>query len=275
MSHIVFDSLRRINSPIENGVFFLTLHGSRAYGTNVEGSDEDFKGFGVPTKNTYFSPFEKIHFEQQEIKNPDTVIYEIRKFFSLLSNLNPNCIEVLFTREEDHIFMSKEGREVLDNRELFLSKRCRWSFSGYAFSQLKHLKTHRDYLLSPMKVPPTRADFGLGEKPEIEKNQLDATMALIQKEVDRINFDFLDYLQEPEKIALRSVMSEMLATFKITSKDRWMSVARSLGFGDNFILLLWQKKESGNNIFLGKKNEIQKGLPTRKSSDMILNSHII
>lgn len=247
-NHIIFDKLKEIKSPISDGVIYLTRHGSKAYGTNIEGSDDDYKGVAIPTKDYYFGVTKK--FEQQEFNEPDTVIYELRKFFSLLSNCNPNCIEVLFTDPSDHIFVSKAGEKILENRNIFLSKRVRWSFAGYAVSQLNRIKNHRKYLRNPMLCPPSRKEFGLEEKPLIEKNQLEATMAMIQKDMDRINFDWLQDLQEAEKIGIRNVMAEMMADAKITSDDRWLSSARRSGLDENFIHLLQRERE-----YLGKKRE--------------------
>lgn len=248
MNHIIFDKLKEIKSPVADGVVYLTKHGSKAYGTSTPESDDDYKGIGIPTKEYYFS-VSKV-FEQQEFNEPDTVIYELKKFFNLLSNCNPNCIEVLFTDPEDHIYVSEIGQKILDNRQLFLSKRVRWSFAGYSLSQLKRIKNHRKFLQNPPQQPPTRAEAGLPEKPEIERNQLDATLAMVQKDMDRINFDFLSDLGEAEKIGLRNIMAEMLSESKITSSDRWLSSARKSGLDENFILLLQKERE-----FLSKKRE--------------------
>lgn len=239
--HMILDLLAKQKSPAADGVIYLTRHGSRAYGTNIEGSDSDFKGIAIPPKEYYLSCSKK--FEQEELSEPDTVIYELRKFLTLLSNNNPNTIECLFTDPSDHQIVSKAGQELLNNRDIFLSKMVRWSFGGYAYSQLKKIETHRKYLLNPLTVPPERKDFGLKEKPEINKGQLDATLAMVQKDLDRINFDFIEELQEPEKIGLRHMMGEMLAEWKITSSDRWLSTVRKLGFDDNFILILQKEKE--------------------------------
>ncbi len=246
--HIIFDKLNEIKSPIADGVIYLSRHGSKAYGTNIETSDDDYKGIGIPTQEYYYGVSK--NFEQQEFNTPDTVIYELRKFFNLLSNCNPNCIEVLFTDPQDHIYVSKMGEKILENKRIFLSKRVRWSFAGYAISQLKRIKGHRRYLLDPPKAPPVRKDYGLEEHPVIEKGQLEATMAMIQKDMDRINFDWFQNASEAEKIGLRTTMTEMLAGLKITSDDRWLSSARKSGLDENFIHLLQRERE-----YLGKKRE--------------------
>lgn len=238
---MIFSLLEKHNSPAKGRVIYLTQHGSRAYGTNIEGSDYDYKGICIPSKQ-YYVGFGK-NFEQQEFSDPDTVIYEIRKFLSLLYNNNPNVIETLFTADEDRVFVSFIGEQLLEQRDMFLSKRIRWSFGGYAFSQLKKMSLHRDYFLNPPKSPPTREEMGLKEKPSINKGDLEAAFAMIQKDLDRVNFDFIENLSEPDKIGLRHIMGELLSEWKITSEDRWMSATRKIGFDDNMILILQKEKE--------------------------------
>ena len=132
-------------------VLFLTRHGSQAYGTNVEGSDEDFKGFSIPPQ-PYFLGFCG-RFEQAEFKKPDMVIYDIRKFFRLAADCNPSIIEVLFTQERDHRLVTDLGRMVLEKRDLFLSRKAMYTFSGYATSQMKKIKAQQQWLKDPSSAP--------------------------------------------------------------------------------------------------------------------------
>lgn len=86
---------------LKENTILLTKHGSHAYGLNTLTSDLDIKGIAIPPRE-YFLGF--LHrFEQAESKNPDLVIYDIRKFCTLASDCNPNIIEVLYTDEEDII----------------------------------------------------------------------------------------------------------------------------------------------------------------------------
>jgi hypothetical protein len=63
---------------------------------------------------------------------------------------------------------------IREHRKLFVSKRCRYTFSGYAIAQLERIKTHRKFLLDPPKQPPTRQEFGLPEDPLFPTSQLKA-----------------------------------------------------------------------------------------------------
>jgi uncharacterized protein len=174
---------------------FLTKHGSQAYGTALPTSDIDLKGIAIAPRAYYLGFLQ--HFEQAEVRTPlDVVIYDIRKFFKLAADCNPNIIEMLFTDEADWIVSSRFDstvfppnlwRTVHDQRDLFLSRRAQHTFSGYAIAQLKRIKTHRAWLLDPPKKQPERSDFGLknGEG-TIGKEQLGVIEAEIRKRTDTL-----------------------------------------------------------------------------------------
>lgn len=251
MENIVLEKIIK-NSPhlswMKHNTVFLVRHGSHAYGTNTPTSDEDFKGIAIPPKQYFLGSMVK--FEQAELKEPDTVIYEIRKFFNLAADCNPNIIEVLHTDPSDHIMVDPIGEIILNHKNDFLSKKVKHTFSGYAVAQLKRIKTHRRWIMSPPSVPPTRTELGLPERTLIPQDQLAAAQAEIQKELDRFQFDFMDHLDESSKIEIRSAMSEMLGELKITSDEQWQATARKIGFNDNFIQLMFKERE-----YLGKKRE--------------------
>lgn len=147
-----------VTEPI---LIFETLHGSRAYGLERAGSDWDYKGIIIGPKGWYFGI--KGGPEQIEL-GPDHVHYEVRKFCRLAEKANPTLLEVLFTDPADHTVCTPIGTRLLDARRLFLSKRVGKSFGGYALGQLKRIKTHRRWLLSPPTHKPTRAEYELPER---------------------------------------------------------------------------------------------------------------
>ena len=155
-----------MNFDIDKHTILLTLQGSRAYGTFTPESDYDYKGVAIPPKE-YFHGFSSV-FEQKEESvakgHPhDKVIYDLRKFMHLASLANPNILDVLFASDSDRVSVNRWGEMLLAERNLFLSKKVRHSFAGYAHSQLVRLKNHRAWLLNPLTSKPLRSEFGLPE----------------------------------------------------------------------------------------------------------------
>lgn len=126
----------RTNVHLGNKIILLGLGGSHAYGTNVETSDIDIRGCAVNSKEEILT---NKNFEQFVNEETDTTIYSFNKLISLLSNCNPNTIEILGLKPEHYIYLSDIGRELVDNADMFLSKKAVNTFGGYARSQLNRL----------------------------------------------------------------------------------------------------------------------------------------
>jgi predicted nucleotidyltransferase len=127
----------RTNPHLGNNIILLTVGGSHAYGTDVEGSDIDVRGIAVERKQELLG---LSNFEQFENRSTDTTIYALRKIVSLLLNSNPNVIEMLGTKDEHYFILNPEGEMLKNNIDLFLSKRAVHSFGGYATAQLRRLQ---------------------------------------------------------------------------------------------------------------------------------------
>lgn len=128
----------KTNEHLGNNVILLTLGGSHAYGTNVEGSDVDIRGCALNSKEEILT---RKNFDQVVNTDTDTTIYSFNKLVSLLVNVNPNTIELLGCKQEHYLYLSPIGKELIDNSHLFLSKKCVQSFGGYANAQLRRLNS--------------------------------------------------------------------------------------------------------------------------------------
>lgn len=127
----------RTNPHLAGRIMFLTLGGSHAYGTNIETSDVDVRGCAMNSKSDILG---LTNFEQVVNTATDTTVYSFNKLVSLLLNCNPNTIEMLGCKPEHYFYISAEGREMINNKNLFLSQKAAGSFGGYAEQQLRRLK---------------------------------------------------------------------------------------------------------------------------------------
>lgn len=135
----------RTNEHLGSNIILLTLGGSHAYGTNIETSDVDIRGCALNAKDEILT---NKNFEQFVNENTDTTIYSFNKLIHLLMNVNPNTIEILGCKPEHYLYLSPIGKELLDNKHLFLSKKCVYSFGGYANAQLRRLDNKAARLVS-------------------------------------------------------------------------------------------------------------------------------
>lgn len=119
----------RTNIHLGNKICLLGLGGSYAYGTNNENSDLDIRGCALNSKRDILT---NENFEQVTNEQTDTVIYSFNKLISLLSNCNPNVIEMLGLKEEHYLYKNEVGQLLINNAGLFLSKKAIQSFGGYA-----------------------------------------------------------------------------------------------------------------------------------------------
>ena len=69
----------------------------------------------------------------------DIVTYEFKKLIKLLINSNPNVISLLWLPEDKYIKITLAGKMLLQNKELFVSKKIFHSFTGYAHDQMKKM----------------------------------------------------------------------------------------------------------------------------------------
>lgn len=136
ISGFEYDFLRT-NPYLGDNIILLTLGGSYGYGTNIPGSDVDVRGVTCDSKRDIigFGTFEQV-----TDSRTDTTIYGFRKFVQLLISCNPNVVEILGCKPDTYLVVSPEGKMLLDNKSLFLSKKAIYSFGGYANDQLRRMQ---------------------------------------------------------------------------------------------------------------------------------------
>lgn len=126
----------RTNEHLKDNLCLISIGGSWAYGTNIETSDIDIRGCALNKKEEILT---NIKFEQVIDNNTDTTIYSFNKLVHLLSKCNPNIIEILGLKDDHYIYLSDIGKELIDNKQIFLSKKAYFTFGNYAYNQLRRL----------------------------------------------------------------------------------------------------------------------------------------
>lgn len=219
----------------------VTRAGSHAYGTNTPTSDEDYRGIAVPPPE-YRDGF--VHrFEQAQWADPDVVVYELRKFFNLAADCNPNILEVLFVENDDVLHSTPAGELLRENRQLFLSQKALHTYRGYAISQLKRIRTHRKWLLSPPTKKPTRADFNLPEHSTLPKEQLGEVNAAIQKQLDSWEPDISLIEDASLRLAIMARFEAALTEIMAGGvDDRWQRAGRIIGLGDDILAVTGRER---------------------------------
>lgn len=136
-----YEFLKSLNNT--NPLLFITLSGSRGYGTckDEKTADYDFRGLMSSSRSDLlgFGKTEQ-YIAHDANKGVDATIYTVNKLIKLLINCNPNTIEILGCR--DYLIYNNLGREIIDNRKMFLSQRAVASFSGYATQQFDRLENN-------------------------------------------------------------------------------------------------------------------------------------
>lgn len=141
-------------------LILLHVAGSRLYGTYTDKSDWDYRGIFIASNNTKLGFLNKVEqLEGEEVCNTlieqcgldiipskDFVIYEINRFFELAMECNPNIMDTLFHNKEYVIYENKIGEYVKEHAGMFMSQRAKHTFSGYAFAQLKRIKSHNKWI---------------------------------------------------------------------------------------------------------------------------------
>jgi len=230
---------------IDKRTVFSTIVGSQAYGTNTPDSDTDIRGIAIMDDLKYYFGFVD-RFEQYEDGKEDTIIYDIRKAFKLISDANPNMIDLLFTDERFFQKVDPVFQIVLDNKEKFLSKRIRYTYTGYAFAQLKRIKTARGWLLNPPAKKPERSDYGLPDRSLLSKDDLGAfqwVLAYLLK-------DSLDYLNlsDPTRLELETVNWIGLVQQKGMPDEAFDQIQKITGASD-----MWMETMRREQMYLNAK----------------------
>lgn len=134
------------------------VSGSHAIGTNIPSSDWDERGIFATSKEELI--FNVDYFEQVQFEKDDIILFELKKYLTLLHDQNPNFIEMLWVEDSDILHRTEASDILLNNREKFLTKNVFNTYVSYAESQLKRIYGHNKWINNPQsEAPPEQKDF--------------------------------------------------------------------------------------------------------------------
>lgn len=117
-------------------VIYRCVVGSRAYGLDVHSSDIDRRGVYLPPADLQWSIYGVP--EQIEDAEAQECYWELQKFLVLALKANPNVLECLYTPLVEEA--NPIAQELLDNRDMFLSRLVYQTYNGYVLSQFRKLE---------------------------------------------------------------------------------------------------------------------------------------
>ena len=129
-----------------NLLLFECISGSKANGTDLPSSDTDLKGVFILPETDFFG---LDYLEQVSSEKNDEVYFELKRFAELVYQNNPGVLEMLAS-PKDCILHCHPLFEVF-LQENFLSKRCKDSFAGFAFAQIKKARGLNKKINQPME----------------------------------------------------------------------------------------------------------------------------
>jgi predicted nucleotidyltransferase len=116
-------------------VIYRCVVGSTAYGLSQAGSDVDRRGFYLPPADLEWSLAgvpEQLETDQEEC------YWEIGKFIRLALKANPTVLECLYSPLVETC--SPLAQELIDMRQIFLSRYVHRTYNAYVLSQFKKLE---------------------------------------------------------------------------------------------------------------------------------------
>ena len=140
-------------------IAFEYIRGSHAYGLNTATSDEDHGGVFICPKEMLYG-LRSNYIEQVADEKGDTVFYEFGRWVELLLKSNPTALESLFIPKrcivgEVHPMV----QAIIDHRDMFLSKECFKTLTGYAVSQIGKARGLNKKIVNPVTERKDVLDF--------------------------------------------------------------------------------------------------------------------
>jgi predicted nucleotidyltransferase len=136
------------------------VRGSTLYNTHIEGiSDVDYGGVYILPNHTILG-LPEFYEPQVSDEKHDTTYYELGRWVELLMKANPNALESLFVPEDKIVGSVHPAIQlIIDHRDLFVTKECFKSLTGYAIAQIKKCRGLNKKCVQPVLDKKDVLDF--------------------------------------------------------------------------------------------------------------------
>lgn len=167
------------NFSVPDNTILVGVMGSRVAGLHTPTSDVDLMGVCIPpaeARNALDYNFDQVEskgmdstigafahdlyapvYEAADKNGIEGTIYNLKKYMSLAAKCNPTILQLLFSRDEEIIFCEWHGEKLREIRDSFLSIKAHKAYTGYAISQLKRMRGHKEWLDNPPAKPDRKA----------------------------------------------------------------------------------------------------------------------
>lgn len=200
-------------------IIFECTAGSHLYNLNTEKSDVDTRGIYINPPSEYLGlsdPSNQIGDEKH-----DTTYYSLKRFFELAMTANPNILELAFIPEDCRKICSTIMQKVIQNRDLFISKKCFHTFSGYAHSQIGKARGTNKMINHPeLFKKPVKEDFCYVILSGLFKGAQDQN---IQKAI---------FPMRPKKLSEMPMIKEAINRYHVAAIEHVSEAYRLYDYGD-------------------------------------------
>ncbi len=227
----------------EKGLAYEYIRGSQLYNTALPDgqSDTDFGGVYI-ADNEVLMGLPEYYEPQISDEKHDTTYYELGRWVELLMKANPNALESLFAPEDKIVGEIHPAVQLIrDNRDLFVTKECFSSLTGYAISQIKKCRGLNKKCVQPVLERKEVLDFCYTFKGQGSQSMKEflAEHGLNQKYCGLVNI--------PNMKDTYGVYYDFASYFKF----------ENLGFAEKREIIMWVCKTFGETYYDNIKDRIE------------------
>lgn len=199
------DKIRQIEEQYNVKVLMFTKVGSHLYGTNGEGSDVDYKGIFLPSKESLLTD-SALNFidlstnksgEKNTAEDIDLTLSSVQSWAKQLASGETGALDLLFSLWKEVEFVDRAFlRFVMSNYKSFLSNKPK-AFIGYANQQAKKYSLKKDRYQELQKVIALIKHVAGASDGRKMQEDWQTLKDLLTKEKDEMGLKYTEFVMAP------------------------------------------------------------------------------